>query len=125
MNKILYIILIAFLGLTAAAGVCDVILTLQNGTDIYKANSYIAWFLLLNVTAIIGSTLLLRYYWYHNYRIVFFTGTIAAIANLGYCYIILTPGLKLYYGAALLLSLCAVIVYSLALYFRRHEKGTG
>jgi hypothetical protein len=122
MNKILYIILIFFLGLAAVAGVCDVILALQNGTIIYTADSYVAWFLVLNVTAVIGSALLLMYYWHHNYRIVFFTGTIAVIANLGYCYILLTPALKPYYGFSLLLSLCTVIVYFLSLIFSNTRK---
>lgn len=117
MNKNLYILLIVFLGLTSAAGIGEIIVTLRIGTDIFKADSYIAWFLVLNVTAIIGSILLLMYYLHHNYRIVFFTGTIAVIANLGYCYITLTSVLSAYYKPLLFLSLCATIVYPLSLIF--------
>ena len=117
MNKILYILLIVFLGLTTASGIGEIIVRLQIGTGIYQADSYIAWFLVLNVTAVIGSILLLMYYLHHNYRIAFFTGTIAAIANLGYCYIVLTPALNIYYKPVLLFTLCAIIVYSLSLIF--------
>lgn len=109
MNKILYILLIFFLGLTTASGIWNIIITNQIGAEIYKANSYIEWFLLLNITAIIGSILLLKYYLHHNYRIAFFAGTIAVIANLGYatvCYIILTSGLSVYIKPILLLDLC-------------------
>ncbi|MEO5889156.1 MAG: hypothetical protein ABIQ31_02830 [Ferruginibacter sp.] len=122
MNKTFYILLIFFLGLTTVSGILDVIFTLQIGTDIYKADSYLTWFLVLNVTAIIGSILLLMYYFHHGYRIIFFTGTIAAIANIVYCYSILSPGLHVYYVLVLLFALGATIVYSLSLIFSNTRK---
>lgn len=120
MNKTLYILLIAFFGIITALGTLDIIFMEQIGPEIYKADSYIAWFLLLNITTIIGSVLSLKYYLYHNYRVAFFTGTISLIADLGYatvCYISLTSGLRGYYWPALFLNLCAGLLYACSLIF--------
>lgn len=126
MSKNLYIFLIAFLGLTAASGIWNSIINLQVGAEIYKLDSYVAWFSVLNITAFIGSILLLKYYYHHNYRFVFFTGIIAVMANLGYItvfYTILSSGgLRSYYMPALVLDLCAVILYSASLIFSNTRK---
>ncbi|MEO6719616.1 MAG: hypothetical protein ABIN67_04580 [Ferruginibacter sp.] len=124
MNKTLYILLIVFLGLTTAAGIWDIIITNQIGVKI-DPDDYIPWFLLVNVIAIIGSILLLKYYLHHNYRVAFFTGTIAVIASLGNAsvyYIIFTSGPKSYYTTILLLYLCAIIVYAVSLIFSNTKK---
>lgn len=120
MNKNLYILSIVFLGLTTASGIWNIIITNQIWAEIYKAHSYIGWYLLLNVTAIISSILSLKYYFHYNYRVAFFSGTIAIIANLAYAtvfYIILTSGLSVYVKPILLLYLSAIIVYFLSLIF--------
>ncbi|MFC0512564.1 hypothetical protein ACFFGT_00065 [Mucilaginibacter angelicae] len=126
MNKILYTLLIVFLGITTAFGIWNVILTDQTGAEIYKLNSYTAWFLWGNITAIAGSILLLKYYLHNNYRPVFLTGVIAVIANTGYvavCYInLISGGLRSYYMPALAFYLCAIIVYTVSLIFSNLQK---
>ncbi|MEO7767628.1 MAG: hypothetical protein ABIS01_09385, partial [Ferruginibacter sp.] len=125
MNKNLYILLIIFLGLTTALGIWNFIITIQIGTEIYKADSFIAWFLLLNITGIIGPIFLLKYYLHHNYRVAFFTGTIAVIANVVFVTVwCIASTLKLgaYYKIAVLLDVCASIVYALSLIFSNTRK---
>ncbi|MDB4919155.1 MAG: peptidase-like protein [Mucilaginibacter sp.] len=126
MNKILYIILIVFLGLTTASGIWNFIIGFKMGPEIYKLDSYVQWFLVGNITAFIGSILLLKYYYDRNYRLAFFTGVIVVITNLGYTtvlYIALTSGeLRSYYMPAVLLNLCAIIVYAVVLIFSNTRK---
>jgi len=128
MNKTLYIFLIVFLGLTAASGIWSNILHFRLGAEIYTLDSYIGWFLTVNITGVIGSILLLKYYYHHNYRFVFFTGIIAVVANLGYIvvfYIILSSGrLGSFYIPALVIDMCAVIIYSASLIFSNTRKRT-
>jgi hypothetical protein len=126
MNKSLYIFLIVFLGLTAASGFWGNLISFWLGAEMYTLDSYVAWFLVVNITAVIGTILLLKYYYHHNYRFVFFTGIIATITNLGYVtvfYIILsTGGLRSYYMPALVIDMCAVIIYSASLIFSNTRK---
>jgi hypothetical protein len=126
MNKILYIILIVFLGLTTVSGIWNFIIGFKMGSEIYKLESYVPWFLVANITAFIGSILLLKYYYDRNYRFAFFAGVIVVITNLGYTtvlYIALTSGeLRSYYMPAVLLNLCAIIVYAVVLIFSNTRK---
>jgi hypothetical protein len=91
-------------------------------------NSYVAWFLAMHITAVMGSILLLKYYYYRGYRFAFFTGIITVIANLGNAavvYMILMPGgSRSYYVymATLLFYLCALILYAVSLTFSKTRK---
>jgi hypothetical protein len=126
MSKILYIILIVFLGLITASSIWNFIFWVHMGSEIYKLPSFISWFLVLNATAITGSILLLKYYYDQNYRFAFFTGIIAVITNLVYTtvlYIILTSGeLGSYYVLVILLYLCAITLYATSLIFSNTRK---
>jgi hypothetical protein len=126
MNKILYILLIVFWVIITASGIWNFIMMFQIGAEIYKLNSYIAWFLSGNIIATAGSILLLKYYLHNNYRFSFFTGAILVIANLGYfavCYVNLTSGeLRGYYMPTLVLYLGALILYSVSLIFSDIRK---
>jgi hypothetical protein len=126
MNKNLYILLIVFLGLTTAAIIANSIINFQIGAEIYTLDSFISWFLVMHITAVIGSILLLKYYYFQGYRFAFFTGIIATIANLSYAaviYIILSSGgLRSYYMPALLFSLGGIILYALSLIFSNTRK---
>ncbi|MDB4904462.1 MAG: peptidase-like protein [Mucilaginibacter sp.] len=126
MSKTLCIFLIALLGLTAAAGICHSIISFQIGGQIYGLDSYVAWFLVVNITAVIGTILLLKYYYYQSYRFAFFTGIIGVIANLCYAtivYIILTSGgLRSYFIPVFLFSQCAGILYAISLIFSNTRK---
>ena len=126
MNKILYIILIVFLSLTTAGGIWTFVFGFQMGPEIYKLESFVCWFLLGNVTAFIASILLLKYYYYRNYRFAFFTGIIALIASFVYATIIyvgLTSGeLASYRLPTILLYLAAIIVYAAGLILSNTRK---
>lgn len=126
MNKVLYILLIVFSGIVTATGIWTFIVMFKIGTEIYKLPSYIAWYLLGNITAFIGSILLIKYYYHRNYRFAFFTGIIAIIADLGYvivCYVNLTSGdLRGYYIPTLACYLSAIIVYAVSLTFSSIRK---
>jgi hypothetical protein len=126
MNKILYIILIIFLGLAIASGLWSFIFGFQMGSEIYKLEPFVLWFLVGNIAAFIGSILLLKYYYDQNYRFAFFTGIIAVITNLVYdtvAYIGLTSGeLGSYRLPAVLLYLCAIVVYAASLTFSNTRK---
>jgi hypothetical protein len=131
MNKNLYILLIAFLGLSAAAIIATSIIKFQIGAEIYALHSFVAWFLVLHVTGVIGSILLLKYYYYRGYRFAFFTAIIAVIANfsvaavflLSYSFITLSlAGLRSYNMPAFLFSLGAFILYALSLVFSNTRK---
>jgi len=123
MNKNLYVFLILFLGLSAANSLVNSLVSLLLGTDIVVLDSFIAWFVVANITAVMGSILLLKYFYCRNYRFAFFTGIITATANLGLSiivYIILTSGeLRSYYTLALLFSLCISIIYAAGLVFSK------
>jgi hypothetical protein len=125
-NKILYIILIVFLSLATASGVWDFILVFEKGAEIYKLESYVSWFLAGNITSIVGSILLLKYYYDCNYRIAFFTGVVTVISSLFYIilsYIVLTSGaLNTYRILALFFYLSAIIVYAGSLTFSNTRK---
>jgi len=84
MNKILYFLLIVFLGAATAIALWTFILTFKIGAEIYKLNSYIAWSLLGNTIVFIGSILLIKYYYSRSYRLTFFTGIVAILATFGY-----------------------------------------
>lgn len=101
MNKTLYIILIVFLSLVTASGIWNFVLGLRIGPEIYKLESYVSWFLVIQITAFTASILLLRYYYDQNYRFAFFTGIIAVVTNLGYAavlYVLITSGELRSYG---------------------------
>jgi hypothetical protein len=126
MNKILYIILIVFLGLATASGIWNFTFGFQMGPEIYKLESFVSWFLVVNITAFIGSILLLKYYYDRNYGFAFFSGITAVTTNLIYVtvvYIGLTSGeLGSYRLPAVLLYLCAIVVYAAGLTFSNTRK---
>jgi len=131
MTKNLYILLIAFLGLSAAAIIADSIIRFQIGTEIYALHAFAAWFLMLHITGVIGSILLLKYYYNRGYRFTFFTAIIALIANLSvdavfllsYNFITLSfAGLRSYSMPAFLFSLGALMLYALSLTFSNIRK---
>lgn len=123
MNKNLYIFLILFMGIDAALNLENGLLGLLLGGAVFTLDSYIAWFVAANITGIIGSLLLFKYYYNRNYRFVFFLRIMAAIAQFVSFFIIyriLTSGaLRSYYAPALLIYLGISIVYAAGLIFSR------
>lgn len=126
MNKFLYIILIVFLGLGIASGIWIFTFGFRMGPEIAKLESYVTWFLVGNITSLIGSILLLKYLYYKNYRSAFFTGIIVVITFLAYAavyYVALTTGkLCSYIMAALLFYLGSIFIYSATLAFSNTRK---
>ncbi|HWD87166.1 MAG TPA: hypothetical protein VG367_03500 [Mucilaginibacter sp.] len=126
MNKALYIILIVFLGLGVALGTWSFVIESQIGTEIYQLESYVSWFLEGNSIGVIGSVLLLKYYYDQHYRAAFLTGIIALVANLVYVavvYINLTSAeLVSYSMLVILINLGAIIIYTGSLVFSNARK---
>jgi hypothetical protein len=121
MNKNLYIFLALFMGLTAACSLVNSIASLQLGSEIFTVDYYLAWFIAANITITIGWVLLLKYYYYRNYRFAFFTGLIVVAANSGLAVIIciiLTSGkLSSYYAPGFMICLITGIIYAASLVF--------
>jgi len=126
MNKNLYILLIVFLGLATVASILNTVIRLQIGGEMFTLDSYIAWFLVIQSTGVIGSILLLRYYYQQNYHFVFFSGIVGIIANLGFatvfCVILTSGRLRSYYMPAQVVELCATTVYAAGLIFSNTRK---
>lgn len=88
MNKRLYPWLIVFLGLSSASLLLQSIIRfLLGGPQLFMLDSFGIWVLITNITAFIGSILLLRYYYAEKWWFVFATGTLSAASNI--CYAIL------------------------------------
>jgi hypothetical protein len=131
MTKNLYVLLIAFLGLIIATIITTGIIQFRIGVEIYALHYFVAWFLVLHITGLIGSILLLKYYYYRGYRFAFFTAIIVVIANLSVAVIFLLSyrfltsslaGLRSYSMPAFLFSLGAIILYALSLVFSNTGK---
>ncbi|AEW00179.1 hypothetical protein A4D02_28405 [Niastella koreensis] len=84
MNKTFYIILIFFLGLSAASTLLQSIIRMQLGGQMFFLASFSKWFLTSSITALAGSIFLLKYYHFKKYRFVFITGIISVACNFGF-----------------------------------------
>ena len=126
MNKRLYILLIFFLGLSAASTLLQGIIRMLLGAQIFYLDSFRWWFLVTGIISFIGSILLFKYYHYRKYWFVFITGIISTISNLCYAiliYIILEyQKIGDYNLPVLLVSLITGVVYAVSLILTRHEK---
>jgi hypothetical protein len=122
MNRNLYIILIFFLGASIICSLANSLFYLQVGVPMFRLHSYGVWFIMANVISAMGSILLLRYYYYRNQLLAFYTGIISLIATLGQStifYMILTAGGSWsgYFAPARLVWLGTVILYAIVLIF--------
>ena len=126
MTKNLYIFLILFLGLTAMSGIANSIFNFQFGPQIFMSDAYSTWFFVVSITFIIGSILLLYYYYCQDLRFAFFTGTVAIITYLGYStvafIIVISRELESYYLPVSLVYLCATMLYAGSLIFSNTRK---
>jgi len=85
------------------------------GSEIYKLQSYVSWYLVVNIIAFTGSIMLLKYYYHRNYRLAFSFGIVSVLSNFIFTiivYIIMSSGkLAEYYMPALLFNSFAIIIY--------------
>src|ERR1700748_3810808 len=87
MNKKLYPWLILFLWLTGASVLLQTIIYSLIGPQLFRLDSFNFWFLTTVGTALIGSILLLKYYFDCKYRVVCVTYMLYCVCNL--CYLLL------------------------------------
>src|ERR1700733_15054246 len=87
MNKKLYPWLIFFLALSGTSVLLQSILHSLLGPQFFMLDSFGIWLLITNFTVIIGSILLLKYYYSQKYWFTFATGALYSICNL--CHAIL------------------------------------
>jgi pimeloyl-ACP methyl ester carboxylesterase len=126
MNKKLYPWLILFLCLTGASILLQAIIYSLIGTQLFGLDSFNIWFLTTIGTALIGSILLLTYYYGSKYWFVFVTYTLYCVCSL--CYVIIFyAALNLhkpsnYFRPLLFLSAGIGIVYGASLIFLRAEN---
>jgi len=77
MNKNLYAFGLFFLGLTAACGLLQSIISFELGTGIYTLDSIVVWVIGVSVISIVGSVFLLKYFHYRKYWFAFYAAIVA------------------------------------------------
>lgn len=82
MNRNLYFFGMFFLGLSAASTLLEGIVYLQLGSQINSLDSFLNWYLINNLIALVATGILLKYYWHKGYRTTFYCGLITALAAL-------------------------------------------
>src|ERR1700754_267973 len=126
MNKNLYPWLIFFLGLSAASSLLQSIIQFLIGSQFFMLDSFDVWFLIMNISALIGGVLLLRYYDCQKYWLTFATGILYLVCACFYAllfYAILRfPKFGNYNIPMLFLFMVSGILYSISLIFLRAEK---
>ena len=126
MNKKLYPWLILFLCMSGASALLQAIIYSLLGSQLFTLDSFNIWFLTTVGTALIGSILLLTYYYGSGYRFVFVISTLFCLCSL--CYIIVFYAtlnfqkLSNYFRPLLFLSEGVGIVYGASLIFLRAEN---
>ena len=126
MNRSLYILAIIFFALGAASSLFQSHLYLRLDNQIFIQQSFINWFLVTNIVALVGSLFLLKYYHFKKYGFTFKTATVATIAAICQSivlYVILVARkLQTFYLPIAFLVVIAAIVYSISLIFSEAGK---
>ncbi|HEY4064312.1 MAG TPA: alpha/beta hydrolase-fold protein [Puia sp.] len=120
MNTKLYRWLLFFLGLyTASALLQSILRFLLGGPQLILLDTFDSWFLLTNITASIGSILLLKYYYTKKFWFVFVTGVLSTGCSLCYAIVFYTilnfHKLAGYNVPLLFLSFVTGIIYGISL----------
>lgn len=119
MNARLYNVLIFFLGLLFAASLFQAIIRFQLGAQLFFFDSYLWWFLIVNIINLTVVILTLKYFQSQRYRFAFVAGTIFALANICHVIIIFTmleyQKLAGYNIPTQLLSSIIGLIYSISL----------
>ena len=121
MNTRLYSVLIFFLGLSAATSLLQSIIRFQIGSGIFFLDSFLWWFVMVNLTGFTASVLTLKYYQYQKYSFALVAGVIFTIIDNCHAIIIFArleyQKLSSYNIPFLLLSSTIGIVYAVSLIF--------
>jgi len=122
----IYTILIYFLGLSAACGVLQGIISVLLGAQIFLLESFVMWFLVVNIISLSLSVLLLQYYHFRKYWFAFFAGIISVIANSSYAVvifaIIVSRQLETFRIPVILFVIGAGIIFGVSLIFSTTGK---
>lgn len=126
MNKKLYPWLILFLCLYGASILLQSIIYSLIGPQLFKLDSFNIWYLTTIGTALIGSILLLQYFYGCRYWFVFVTYALYCVCSLCYVIVFYTilnfRQLSNYFRPLLFLSIGAGIVYGVSLIFLKAEN---
>src|SRR6202000_2112179 len=126
MNKKLYPWLILFLCLTGVSVLLQSIIYSLIGPQLFRLDSFNFWFLTMVSTALIGSILLLNYFFNCKYWFTFFTYTLYCVCNLGYLllfYSVLNFHLLFdYFRPLTFLSVGVGVLYGVSLLFVKDES---
>jgi hypothetical protein len=126
MNKKLYPWLILFLCLTGASLLLQSIIYSLIGPQLFRLDSFNIWFLITISTSLIGSILLLKYYYGCKYWFVFVTYTLYCVCSLCHVIVFYTilnfNKLSNYFRPLLFLALGVGIVYGASLIFLKVEN---
>jgi hypothetical protein len=126
MNKKLYPWLILFLCLTGVSVLLQSIIYSLIGPQLFTLDSFNIWFLTTISTALVGSILLLTYYYSSKYWFVFVTYTLFLVCSLSYVIVFYATlnfhKLSIYFRPLLFLSAGLGIVYGASLIFLQAEN---
>jgi hypothetical protein len=126
MNKKLYPWLILFLWLSGASVLLQSIIYSLIGRQLFRLDSFNFWFLTTISAALIGSILLLKYYFDCKYWFAFVTYTLYCVCNLCYLIVFYTVlnfhNLFNYFRPLTFLSVGVGILYGASLIFLKTEN---
>jgi hypothetical protein len=126
MNKKLYPWLIFFLYLSGASALLQSLIYSLIGDQLFRLDSFNLWYLTMTGTALIGSILLLKYYYGGRYWFVVFTYALYCICTL--CYLAVFYAIlnfhkhSVYLRPLLFLCIGGGIVYGASLIFLKAEN---
>jgi hypothetical protein len=126
MKRILYFTTIIFLLLATANSLWNLVLELRDGSELYRFDSYVAWFIMSCFLSIITSVLILMYYQVKGYRVALLTGSITLIISTFYIVVLygnLTSGtFRNLSVIASVAHISAIIVYGISLFLSNARK---
>lgn len=128
MNQRHYVLGIFFLGLIVAGGIFHSILYFRLGTQLYFLQPFANWYLLINITYLMGTLFLLKYFHFKAYRFSFWAGVTTAIVTV--CQFVLVYVILIFVAVHLqkynilmvILSMCTNVTFGLSLILLRDKK---
>jgi hypothetical protein len=126
MKRVLYFATIIFLLLATASGLWNLSFELRDGSELYKFDSYVAWFIMGCFLSIITSVLILIYYQVKGYRVALLTGSITLIISTFYIVVLygnLTSGtFRNLSVIASVVHISVIIVYGISLFLSNTRR---
>jgi hypothetical protein len=127
MNRSLYSFAIFLAVLYTIASLCQSLIYLQLGTQIFSLESFATWYACTFAISFLGTLTLLKYFHHKKYTITFWTAMVAAISSLLQFIVIYgwlngVRAMAIYYMPAGLLFLVTEIIFSLTCVFSAASK---